>query len=86
MRDCRMVVGNLHGEALDTPSYRNMGIDDQNPAPIAVSRALDTRKRRQKSEHKGLAFTIIKLLSAGVVEQAKQTAARAIADLVGGAR
>ena len=25
MRDCRMVVGNLHGEALDTPSYRNRG-------------------------------------------------------------
>lgn len=54
---------------------------------MRVIGAKTEEKPTQKAEPKGPTFTIIERLPAGVaVEQAKQTAARAIADLVGGAR
>jgi hypothetical protein len=54
---------------------------------VRVIGAKTEEKPTQKAEPKGPTFTIIERLPAGVaVEQAKQTAARAIADLVGGAR
>lgn len=54
---------------------------------VRLLSAKTEQKPTQKAEGKGPTFAIIKRLPVGVaVEQAKQTAARAIADLVGGAR
>jgi hypothetical protein len=54
---------------------------------VRVTDATTEEKRRGRAEPKGPTFTVIWRLPAGVsVEQAKQTVARAIADLVGGAR
>ena len=52
-----------------------------------VGETTEKRQAKQKADRKGPTFAIIKHLPVGVaVEQAKQPAARAIADLVGDAR
>jgi len=54
---------------------------------VRLLSAKTEEKPKQKADREGPTFAIIKRLPVGVaVEQAKQPAARAIADLVGGAR